>query len=340
MSSDDRKKLVKAMVKRGTTKTSTPRIYRAEDIVPRNVIPTGHETLDWGYGTGGMPSGRVITYYGRPGCGKTTLAIQDCINVQKRGGIAYYLDFENKFDMQYAFDLGLDPDFFIIDTPAHIEEGMRKFEDTVGTLRDADPDMPVVYVWDSVTSAKSKDTYESDWEDYNFAREARYYSDKLPKFCRMVSETNAVVIGITQKRMTSAGAGGMKNKVGPGHAWGHHTVAILEWRMSKRNVGNVSGDGEEVTILFSKNQCGPPFRQAKLYMEYGKGYDPYWSLLEHATKNGVVTRSGAWYSFMGTNFGQGKEKALKEIATNKDLESKIRAQVREEYTAIELGASQ
>lgn len=320
----------------GGSTGSTPRIYRSEEVVPRSILPSGHETIDWGFGNGGLPAGRVLTYTGPPACGKTTFAIENIIEVQKRGGIGYYFDFENKFDMDYAVKLGVDPNYFILDAPLHIQDAMAKFEKSIKVLRESAPDMPAIYVWDSVSSAKAKDTEESDWEDYNWAREARVYADKLPKFCRMVADTNAIVIGIAQKRTGMAGRIAI-NKVGPGHAWEHHTLCVLDWSSRKRSIGKIGApDGEEVEIEFIKNQVGVPFKKVKLYMVYGEGYDQYWSLLHHATMRGVVDLNGSYYSFAGKTFGQGKEKAIEAMQNDEKLTAAIRAPLRADYSAIEV----
>jgi recombination protein RecA len=320
------------MAKAAGTEISPARIYRADEIVPGEVLPTKHPNLDWAIGMGGLPTGRIITYYGPPACGKTTLALEAIRNAQERGGIGVFFDFEAKLDLAYVEKLGIDMDFFIHIIPAHIQEAMSMTEKSLKALREDDPEAPAVFVWDSVSSAKGKQAYESDWEDYNFAGEARVYADKLPRFARLVTETKAIVIGIAQKRIKMDG-GFVQNKVGAGNAWLHHTTTVLSWVKKKVQKGKTTEPASEIsTIEITKNQVGAPLRQARLLMRYGEGYDEGYSMIEAGVRAGIIEKSGAYYSYGSDRIAQGAEKAAAALRDNPKLWAEIEAVLRADYT--------
>ena len=318
------------------------RVMRAEEIVPRGVLPTGHDTFDHALGIGGLPSGRLITYHGHPACGKTTRALEDIVNVQRRGGVGVYEDFESKLDLNYAAALGVDMEAFIYLTPRWIEEGMELTEQMIGVLREEDPDMPVVFVWDSASAAKCKASMEAKdgYEDFNMSREARVYANHMPRFCRVIQQTNAILIGIAQRRDKIEMKGPFsvkKEKIGPGNAWGHHTSLVLSWIKGTVIRGKVKGakgkkvlTGTELSrIQVVKNQAGgEPWREFELLLRYGTGYDQAWSTFQAALNAGLITKSGAWYSIDDYRLGQGVDNCVEELRKDQDVLDELRIPLR------------
>lgn len=330
-----RQAIVAAMAKAGSTELSPARIYRAEEVVPSNIVPTGHDNLDLALGIGGLPAGRIATFYGPPGCGKTSFALQLTALVQKLGGVGVYYDFEDKLDLPYAEMLGIDMDYFIHDKPAYIEEALAKTEEYLGVLREEDPNAPVIFVWDSVSSAKSKMSFEGKWEDHNWASESRIYSDKLPKFVRLVARTQAIIIGITQKRVSMAG-GRTQNKIGPGSAWQHHNTVILSW-VKHTKLKKVTKPGELSEIEVTKNQVGTAWHRAELLFEYGAGYNPYYSTFQAALSKGLIGKSGSWYSMGDKQIGQGKDLVIEKLASDPALLEAVRKELRSDIVAKVVG---
>lgn len=334
--------IAKAMAKAGGTTLSPAKIYKAEEIVPSAILPTGYAGVDRIIGIGGIPSGQITTLAGPPACGKTTLALDIVIAAQRLGGIGVYLDFENKFEMAYALRLGVDPNYFILANPNYIEEGFKKVEDMLKVLRAESDTMPVVFVWDSVSSSKAKATFEAGWEDNNWAKEARVFSDKLPRFTKMLSVNNAFMIGIAQKR-TATDGGIARDKIGPGWAWMHYTPLCIKWKGPKREKGKIAvgTDGAEVSTLeVSKNQIGPPWRTCSLRMEYGSGYSRVHSLLEEAVLQGLVTKKGSRFYLKDgseTCIGNGHPAATKYLLKNEEIIMELHAQLSAPYTAPIVG---
>jgi len=333
-----RRSLVQAMAKAGSTELSPARIYRADEVVPSSILPSGYDNLDQALCIGGYPGGRLVTLYGPPACGKTTHALEEVVEAQQRGGVGVYFDFENKLEITYAEQLGVDMDFFIHDCPAYIEEAMQKTQEYLQVLREESPNAPVVFVWDSVTGAQSKMAYEGKWADHNFASESRVYSDKLRRYVRMISNYNALVIGIAQKRIKMDG-GFSQNKIGPGNSWQHHNTVILSWFKKEKKKGNVKGDESEIwDVDVTKNQVGMPHRKFKLLMQYGRGHNRLYSTFQAALAKGVIEKSGTWYSVAGERLGQGKGAVMKSLHDDPLLLANVRTAVRADFSAKEIGS--
>jgi len=321
------------MAKAASTEFSPARIYRADEVVPSDILPTGHDNLDLALCIGGLPMRRIITFYGKPQCGKTTLALEEIREAQYRGGFGIYFDFESKLEIPYVEQLGVDMDFFIHDHPEHIQEAMQKTEDYLKVLRAEDERAPLIIVWDSVSDAKSKAVMGQEWDATNWANEARVYSDRLSKYARMIASGNAMVIGIAQLRKQQKGQITV-DKVGPGNCWLHKNAVVLSWVTSTKQKGKVAGPiGEVSTIEVSKNQVGIAWRRAELFLEYGIGYDQEFSTLQAAMAAGIVTKSGAWYSLGDDRIGQGKDAVIELFKTKPKLLQKIRTQLRAGITA-------
>jgi recombination protein RecA len=329
------------------------RVMRAEDLVPRAVLPTGHDNLDAAITIGGLPTGRLITYNGPPGCGKTTRAIENIEMAQRLGGLGVYFDFESKLDLPYVQTLGVDMPGFVYSTPRYIEEGFGLTEKLITALREEDEEAPVVFVWDSASAAKCKASFEADWDDFNMAREARVYANHLPRFARLVAETNAIVIGITQQKVKIEGMGKfsvIKDKIGPGNTWEHQTALVLSWVRRQVIRAKVKGGkgkkgkaksvrlGMEIsTIEVIKNQVGPAWEKAEMMLRYGEGYDPVWSTFQMALAKGLITKSGAWYSIDDVRLGQGADNAVETLRNDEDMLADLRIPLRAGYEAPVVG---
>jgi recombination protein RecA len=311
-----------------STKETPITVYRADEVITRNVMSTGFMHLDMATGAGGLVMGRIVIFHGKEGCGKTTLAIQVGIQAQRRGGLIVYFDYESKLDLPYVKQLGADMDSFVHITPAHIEEGMNQLEKCLKEMAKVDPDLPVVFVWDSVSSATSKFAHEHGFGETKFPPEAKVYAQGLRKVARIVNMGQALLIGITQKKVKIDGHI-VSDKIGVGNAWVHHAYMIIKW-VSKQmpDKAKVSGSARRGTqetwkVEVVKNQAGDPMKTASLQMNYGRGYDPAHSVLMAGLDLKLVDKSGASYAFDNERFGASAESAVKAIAEDEHLRDRL-----------------
>jgi len=320
------------MAKASGSDISPAQTFSGGEALWKPVISTGQDTLDLAIGPGGVPTGRAIILNGPHSCGKTTLAIDLIRNAQKRGGVGVFFDFEAKLSLDYFESLGLDMEAFVYLTPPYIEEALRQIEGMIADLRKADADAPCVFVWDSISSAKCKAVYDGKWTDHNFAGESRVYSDKLPKLCQIIAKTGAILVGISQKRVSMAG-GVVTNKLASGNAWIHHASIAVVWKSKKVKKALLKGGlVEEVVwdVELVKNQCGNPFTKTQVKIVFGHGYDSMWSTVAAGIESGVITKAGTWLSFGEESLGQGVDNAADHLTAHPALYDALRATLRAE----------
>jgi recombination protein RecA len=294
----------------------------------KSVISTQCETLDRAIGRGGIPTGRLTIIHGAEGSGKTTTCLHLVSEVQKRGGLAIYIDKEYKLDPDYAKDIGVDTSRLVLCQPLYLEQAMAVMEAAIMKVKkhrkETKKVVPVLIVLDSMNACITKAQLEGGWEDHHMAPQARVFSSALPKIIPMISEESVALVWISQVRQNVAIKYGDPTTLSGGKAPKFYASLILEVK-SKGKIekdGNVIGNHSEVYVR--KNQIAPPFKTASFDIRYGLGIDYESSLIECAIEKGLVTNKGAWYYFGDLALGQGKVNVCNALREDSSLAEKIK----------------
>ena len=286
-------------------------------------IPTGSLSLDIALGLGGIPKGRIIEIYGPESSGKTTVTLHMIAEVQKRGGIAGFIDAEHALDPVYAKNIGVDIDNLYISQP---DNGEQALEITETMVRSGAVDIVIV---DSVAALVPKAEIEGDMGDSHVGLQARLMSQALRKLTAVISKSNCVVIFINQLREKVGVMFGNPETTTGGRALKFYASV----RMDVRRVETLKQGGEMVgnhtRVKVVKNKVAPPFKQAEFDIMFGTGISKEGDILDLAAENGIVNKSGAWYAYDGNKIGQGRENAKQFLRDNPEACAKIEAQVRE-----------
>ena len=287
------------------------------------VIPTGSITLDVALGVGGYPKGRIIEIYGPESSGKTTLAIHAIAEAQKLGGIAAFVDAEHAFDRFYAEKLGVDMNNLIISQP---DNGEQALEITEQLIRSNAIDIIVI---DSVAALTPKAEIEGDMGDAKMALQARLMSQALRKLTGVINRTGTVCIFINQLRDKIGISYGSPETTTGGNALKFYSTV----RLDIRKIGNLK-DGEvqfgnRVKVKVVKNKVAPPFKRGEFDIMFGEGISKMGEIIDIATDEDIIKKSGSWYSYGERKLGQGRD-SVKNILTNEpDLCLEIETKVRE-----------
>ena len=287
-------------------------------------IPTGSLSLDIALGLGGVPKGRVVEIYGPESSGKTTVALHMVAEVQKRGGIAGFIDAEHALDPVYAKNIGVDIDNLYISQPDSGEQALEICETMV---RSGAIDIVIV---DSVAALVPKAEIDGDMGDSHVGLQARLMSQALRKLTPVVSKNNCVVIFINQLREVGVMFGNPETTTG-GRALKFYASVRLDVRKIEtlKSGGEVIGNRTRVKIV--KNKVAPPFREAEFDIMFGKGISTEGDLIDLASNVGIVQKSGAWFSYNGEKIGQGRENAKQFLLNNPELKDEIDKKVRAHY---------
>jgi len=289
------------------------------------VVSTGSLGLDVALGVGGLPRGRIVEIYGPESSGKTTLTLQVIAEAQKAGGTCAFVDAEHALDPIYAEKLGVDVDELIVSQP---DTGEQALEVTDMLVRSSAVDVLVI---DSVAALTPKAEIEGDMGDSHVGLQARLMSQALRKLTGNIKNTNCLVIFINQIRMKIGVMFGSPETTTGGNALKFYSSV----RLDIRRIGSVKeGDeivGNETRVKVVKNKVAPPFRQTEFQITYGKGINRYGELIDHGVKQGLINKSGAWYSYQGDKIGQGKQNSIRFLEENPaisgEIEAKLRAQL-------------
>ena len=291
-------------------------------------VPSGALTLDLALG-GGLPKGRVVEIYGPESSGKTTVALHAIAEVQKRGGIAAFVDAEHALDPAYAAVLGVDVQNLLVSQPDHGEAALEIVDSLV---RSAAVDIIVV---DSVAALVPKAEIEGDMGDAHMGLQARLMSQALRKITGNISKTGCIVIFLNQLRQKIGVTYGNPETTTGGNALKFYASVRLDVRRTQTLKKGTEEFGIRVKAKVAKNKVAPPFRIAEFDIIFGKGISQAGCILDIAEQVGIVKRKGAWYSYEGENIAQGRENTLQYLEENPTLREAIEQQVRQK---LETGA--
>ena len=264
-------------------------------------VPTGSLGLDIALGVGGVPKGRIVEIYGPESSGKTTVALHMVAEVQKRGGIAGFIDAEHALDPVYAKNIGVDIDNLYISQP---DNGEQALEITETMVRSGAVDIVIV---DSVAALVPKAEIEGDMGDSHVGLHARLMSQALRKLTAAISRSNCVVIFINQLREKVGVMFGNPETTTGGRALKFYASVRLDVRRTETLKQGGEMVGNHVKVKVVKNKVAPPFKQAEFDIMFGTGISREGEILDLASECNVVNKSGAWYSYNGERIGQGRE---------------------------------
>lgn len=288
-------------------------------------IPTGSLSLDIALGLGGIPKGRVIEIYGPESSGKTTVTLHMIAEVQKRGGIAGFIDAEHALDPTYAAAIGVDVDNLYINQPDYGEQGLEIAE---AMVRSSAMDIVVV---DSVAALTPKAELEGDMGDSHVGLQARLMSQALRKLAGAISKSNCTVVFINQLREKVGIIYGNPQVTTGGNALKYYASVRMDVRRVEqlKQGGDFVGNRTKVKIV--KNKVAPPFKEAEFDIMFGEGISYEGDLLDLAAEIDVINKSGAWYAYQGNKIGQGRENAKIFLKDNPEICADIDRKVREHF---------
>ena len=288
-------------------------------------VPTGCLSLDIALGLGGVPRGRIIEVYGPESSGKTTVALHMVAEVQKRGGIAGFIDAEHALDPAYAKNIGVDIDNLYISQP---DNGEQALEITETMVRSGAVDIVIV---DSVAALVPKAEIEGDMGDSHVGLQARLMSQALRKLTAVISKSNCIVIFINQLREKVGVMFGNPEVTTGGRALKFYSSIRLDVRRVEalKQAGEILGNHTRIKVV--KNKIAPPFKEAEFDIVFGQGISREGDILDLAANTDVVNKSGAWYAYNGEKIGQGRENAKKFLKENPEICQEIEAKVRAYY---------
>ena len=306
-------------------KGAVMKLGEASQSMNIEAIPTGSLSLDIALGVGGVPKGRIIEIYGPESSGKTTVALHMVAEVQKRGGIAGFVDAEHALDPVYAHNIGVDIDNLYISQP---DSGEQALEIAETMVRSGAVDIIVV---DSVAALTPQAEIDGDMGDSHVGLQARLMSQALRKLTASVSKTKCIVIFINQLREKIGVMFGNPETTTGGRALKFYASI----RMDVRRIETLKAGGEMIgnraKIKIVKNKVAPPFKEAQFDIMFGKGISKSGDILDLAVDNDIIEKSGAWFAYNGVKIGQGRENAKIYLESNPDVMYEIEMKVRGSY---------
>ncbi len=288
-------------------------------------IPTGALSLDIALGIGGLPKGRVVEIYGPESSGKTTVALHMIAEVQKRGGIAGFIDAEHALDPVYAKEIGVDIDNLYISQP---DFGEQALEITETFVRSGAVDIIIV---DSVAALVPKAEIDGDMGDSHVGLQARLMSQALRKLTAIISKTNCIVVFINQLREKVGVMFGNPETTTGGRALKFYSSVRMDVRRIEtlKQSGEMVGNRARVKVV--KNKVAPPFKEAEFDIMFGQGISREGDVLDLAAELGVIVKSGAWYAYKDDKIGQGRENAKMTLKNHPEMLEEVENAVREHY---------
>ena len=321
-----------SQIERSFGKGSVMRLGERE-VVEIDAISSGSLSLDVALGIGGLPKGRIVEIYGPESSGKTTLALHVIAEAQKKNGTCAFIDAEHALDPVYAKKLGVNTDDMLISQPDNGEQALE-IADTLVNSNAID-----VLVIDSVAALVPRAEIEGDMGDSHMGLHARLMSQALRKLTGSISRSQSLVIFINQIRQKIGVMFGNPETTTGGNALKFYASV----RMDIRRIGAIKDRdeviGNQTRVKIVKNKLAPPFKTVEFDIMYGEGISKTGEILDLASKDGTVEKSGAWYSYNGDRIGQGRENAKTFLKENPEIasqiEDSIRASSQKEFVAEE-----
>ena len=287
---------------------------------------TGSLSLDIALGVGGVPKGRIVEIYGPESSGKTTVALHMVAEVQKRGGIAGFIDAEHALDPVYAKHLGVDIDNLIVAQP---DTGEQALEIAEALVRSGALDIIVV---DSVAALVPKAEIDGDMGDSHIGLQARLMSQALRKLAGAINKSKCVIVFINQLREKVGIMFGNPETTTGGRALKYYSSV----RLDIRKIENLKQDGEVVgnraRVKVVKNKVAPPFREAEFDIMYGKGISKEGNIVDLGVNLDIIEKSGSWFSYDGTRIGQGRENVKRYLIENPEIMKEIENKIRDNFS--------
>lgn len=331
MANEDKKRALDAAIsklEKDFGKGTVMKLGDAGANVSVETVPTGSLSLDIALGLGGVPKGRVIEVYGPESSGKTTVTLHMIAEVQKRGGIAGFIDAEHALDPVYAKNIGVDIDELYISQP---DSGDQALEIAETMVRSGAMDIIVI---DSVAALVPRQEIEGDMGDSHVGLQARLMSQALRKLTPVISKSNCVVVFINQLREKVGIMFGNPETTTGGRALKFYASVRMDVRKIETLKQNGEMVGNRTRIKIVKNKIAPPFKEAEFDIMFGKGISKEGDILDLAASVDIVNKSGAWYAYKGDKIGQGRENAKFFLAHNPEIMAEIEAQVRAHFGLI------
>ena len=328
MINDDKKRALDAAIskiEKDFGKGTVMKLGEAGANISVETVPTGSLSLDIALGLGGVPKGRVIEVYGPESSGKTTVTLHMIAEVQKRGGIAGFIDAEHALDPVYAKNIGVNIDELYISQP---DSGDQALEIAEAMARSGAMDIIVV---DSVAALVPRQEIEGDMGDSHVGLQARLMSQALRKLTPVISKTNCVIIFINQLREKVGVMFGNPETTTGGRALKFYASIRMDVRRIETLKQNGEMVGNRTRIKVVKNKIAPPFKEAEFDIMFGKGISKEGDILDLAASVDIVNKSGAWYAYNGDKIGQGRENAKIYLATHPEVMGEIEAKVRAHF---------
>ncbi len=314
-----------AQIEKEYGKGSVMRLGDPSNKMDVETTPTGSLSLDIALGLGGIPRGRVVEVFGPESSGKTTLTLHMIAEIQRRGGIAGFIDAEHALDPVYARNIGVDIDNLYISQP---DSGEQALEITETMVRSGAIDIVVV---DSVAALVPKAEIDGEMGDSHVGLQARLMSQALRKLTGVISRTNCTVVFINQLREKVGVMFGNPETTTGGRALKFYSSVRLDVRRIESIKANGEIIGNRTRVKVVKNKIAPPFKEAEFDIMFGKGISYAGDVLDLAANSDIVNKSGAWYQYQGEKIGQGRENAKKFLETHPEKLYEIDRAVREHY---------
>ena len=328
MANEDKKRALDAAIsklEKDFGKGTVMKLGDAGATVAVETVPTGSLSLDIALGLGGVPKGRIIEVYGPESSGKTTVTLHMIAEVQKRGGIAGFIDAEHALDPVYAKNIGVDIDELYISQP---DSGDQALEIAETMVRSGAMDIIVI---DSVAALVPRQEIEGDMGDSHVGLQARLMSQALRKLTPVISKSNCVVVFINQLREKVGVMFGNPETTTGGRALKFYASVRMDVRKIETLKQNGEMVGNRTRIKIVKNKIAPPFKEAEFDIMFGKGISKEGDILDLAAACNVVSKSGAWYAYNGDKIGQGRENAKLYLSQHPEIMDEIETKVRAHY---------
>ncbi len=328
MKQEEKKKALDAAIsklEKDFGKGAVMKLGDARANVAVETVPTGSLSLDIALGLGGVPKGRVIEVYGPESSGKTTVTLHMIAEVQKRGGIAGFIDAEHALDPVYAKNIGVDIDELYISQP---DSGDQALEIAETMVRSGAIDIIVI---DSVAALVPRQEIEGDMGDSHVGLQARLMSQALRKLTPVISKSNCVVVFINQLREKVGVMFGNPETTTGGRALKFYASVRMDVRRIETLKQNGEMVGNRTRIKIVKNKIAPPFKEAEFDIMFGKGISREGDILDLAASVDIINKSGAWYAYNGDKIGQGRENAKTYLLTHPEVMEEVEAKVRAHF---------